>query len=547
MPKLPSSVNVPPQSSGRDPGVQAPSAAFRSPLQTIAEGGAAAAEGVAKVKYAQEVRQDTINRATAMNLFRENTDAELRRIQAEKDLADPNVLSDFGSFMSEQQDKLVEQYGGSPESRAQLYDRLGQLNGEYTGQAAGISSSIARDKVKTMFDNQMKPLMVKAGADPSLENLNKQFLAFDQVMEDTKGAYNPAEENKFRQAGREQITLAALDPLLVRGQVETADALLNEGGMYQYLSADSLRNVQNRMNTIRYTRDQTDSKLSEHDKIRRNLMDRGYSKDLAFDISAGNVKVYGPDQSGSYFKINTVTGEKTPIEGPDKDVLSNDTKVAAIMQKYPKISMTTAQDMVAAGVDTGDQGAGQPGGQAGTQTTDQGPRLGQTPIEQSVEVGVGPLNIAKEKIANLVGPFWKGALYKDTTNARQALKIFNQQAKSAFAANPKFPVAEQQMILNMLPHEDKFFKDPDTAKNDMGVLRNALVDMKNLKSVEIGKTSTTARMKADLRDQVTTIDQVLSLMGPAPEKPKELSTQEEVDKLKAGDHFIWGGKEYIKK
>ena len=538
MAKLPRAVDVPNQPIQHDIGVRVPQGAFDNPLSVVSSELAPGVEKVAQIKQEQESRQDTVDRADKLNRFREEADAELRRLEAEDDLSKSDILSQYGKFLTERQQTLLDEHVGSPDSRVRLIQRMSEVNAQFTGQAAGMSAKIGRDKVEQQFRKQLNPILTEASQNPSIENSARLFRKFDDVINDMKGTFRPTQEEALRQAGREHITLATLEPLLVRGKVESAEAMLIEGGMASYLSPEAQRNIQHRLETIRYNRDKTDNDLTEKEKFRRNLMNRGYSESFAFDMSSGQVNVHGPDQSGDYYIIDAVTGDKKKVGKEDAVVIEHNVTTQKIMQKYPGISLSTAEEMAANGIGFDTE-------QPIEQPKNQQPTVEKKPsIEEAVKVGTGPMASVKEGMSNILGPFFSNkAFYKNTTDARQRLKLFNQQAKAAFAKNDKFAVAEQEMILAALPDTTKFFKDPDTGISDMGVLRDILIEMKDSKEKQI-VGETTSRKKADLKDQITTIDEVLDMMGESP--APNLTTQEEVDKLEPGQRFMFNGKEYIK-
>lgn len=533
MTTLPRAADVPSATSGRDPGVRVPEGAFSSPIGVVAEEVAPGIEKLAEIKHQQESRRDTIDRADQLNRFREETDKELRRVQAEEDLSSDETVEKFGRFMTDSQQALLDEHGGSQDSRARLIMRLSNINSEFTGQAAGISAKIGREKVEKLFNDQLSPLITRAFQNPSVDNVNRLFIDFEEVINDMRGAFDPSQEEALRQAGRQHIALSSLEPLLVRGKVETAEAMLIEGGLSKYLTPEAQRNVMHRLETIRYNRDKTDADLSEKEKFRRNMMSRGYSESLAFDISSGAVDIVGPDPSGKYHTINKVTREKKGVPEEDQENINMEIDIARIRQDFG-VSESAAREMVE-------------GGFKSPSTTTEPAKPVAEPIEKAVEAGTGPFAKAQETISNVFGPFWEGTFFKNTTDARQKLKLFNQQAKSAFAKNPKFPVAEMKIILEALPDTGKFFKDPDASVNDIKVLRKTLAEMKASKEKQLASGRTTSRLKANLSDQISTVDEVLDMMGPEEQEALTISSQEEVDKLEKGTTFIWtDGKTYTK-
>ncbi len=480
MPRLPSSADVPTVSPrvATDPGVEAPAQAFESPLGIAAEELKPVIDKFAEVKLKQDNRRDTVDRSSRINQYNSEADEELRRLNTEEDLSREDILGKYGEFLSQRLQASVGEHGGSEDSRAKLTIRLQDVEAAATGRAAGISAKIGRDKVKATFNESLTPLAIRASQNPSLENIDQIFLDFETQLDDLRDAFDPAEEDELRRSGREQLVLSAIEPLITRGRVETAEGLLIEGGLFQSLSAATQRNIRRRIDTVRFNRDETLKDLTEREKRVQQLTARGLSQPLSEDIAAKDVRVVGPDKFGEFFSVNLATGKKTKIEGDDKDAILEIVPPEAL--EAPKV-----------------------------------PEDG-TSIEEAVQEGTGPFAKIQAGLSNVIGPFVEGALFKDTTDARQQVRTFSQIAKTALVNNPRFPVAEQKIVQNLLPDVDTFFQDPDTARSNLKELKAFLTKQKIAKDKELTKGRVSAKRKADLTDQVSRIDELLTLM----ESPK---------------------------
>lgn len=269
MPRLPSSGDVqtvPPRVTS-DPGVSVPAQAFESPLGAAAQEFVPAVETFAKVAKRQEDRRDAVDRSSRINQYTRDAELELRRLNTEADLSDESVLSSYGSFLSERRQKLIEEHGGSEDSRATLLMRLGDVESEAVGKAAGLSTSIGRKKVTTTFNNALSPLVQSAAQQPTLENMDKLFLGLETQIGDIQAALDPNEEEDFRTAGREQIVRSAVDTLIARGRIETAEGLLTEGNLIQHLPPDAQREVRRKIETVRFAKDEVLRKMSQAEAV----------------------------------------------------------------------------------------------------------------------------------------------------------------------------------------------------------------------------------------------------------------------------------------
>ena len=278
MPRLPSSQNVSQVSPGitRDPGVQIPK--VDSGASVVSQELGPAIDKYAQVlqqqenKYAQvlqqqENRRDTVDRSSLINQHNDEAGKELLRLNTEEDLSREEVLEQYGSFLTKRRQELIQSHKGSKDSRALLETRLQDIGADFTGRAAGISAKIGREKVETTFKNALTPLAIRAAADPKKENIDTLFLDLETQINDLRGAFDPTEEEKLRSAGREQITLSAVDTLIARGRVETAGGLLEDAGLAQSLSPDKQREIRRRIETVRYERDEVLRKLSQAEAI----------------------------------------------------------------------------------------------------------------------------------------------------------------------------------------------------------------------------------------------------------------------------------------
>ena len=66
-----------------------------------------------------------------------------------------------------------------------------------------------------------------------------------------------------------------------------------------------------------------------------------------------------------------------------------------------------------------------------------------------------------------------GNFFASNQSARNELRRFNQAVKVTFTNNPRFPIAEQETVLNFLSDPDKLFQNPEqTGRNYLALLRD---------------------------------------------------------------------------
>ncbi len=183
---------------------------------------------------------------------------------------------------------------------------------------------------------------------------------------------------------------------------------------------------------------------------------------------ADGLLVIEPDPlTGDLVEVDRTTGTATPID------------------------QATGQGVLATlgGTQAG-TAAAEPGAQPGAAETPAAPRI-RVPMDMRTELleqnavierilalaegidvsqGTGPMSNLAAAAGRVVGPFVPGELFPDQQAARDQLRKFNQEAKQALVNNPRFPVAEQNIVREILPDPDKFFEDPDTAVKDFARL-----------------------------------------------------------------------------
>jgi len=553
--KLPTSADVPvvdPRVTA-DPGVRAPRAAFEDTAGIAARELTPAFEQLSRIAIAQQSRRDTVNRANAMNQFNLEADNELRRLNTEADLSDEQVLQQYGEFLSKRKGELLQSHVGSPNSNAALQVRLSDIENQAHGRAAALSATLGRQKVIDTYKNNLGPLVTRASQAPTLQTVDKEFQNLETTIGDMKDALSPEDEHNLRQYGRQEIALATLESLINRGRTEAAEAMLTQGGLNTALTPDVQRQVLNKIQTVRATKNglqewtqqfyavmgrmPTDREwlkklgvadpITDRQRFRDNLAGRGMSPDLASDISNGTVHIIQDQKFGGFWEYNMATGERRKVSEADSAVLGG-----MIQGGAPQAGGTRqnfAQPLPP-------QAEAQQPAQPAQPQQQEVPRP--RALEQAAELGTGPFAGFKEMVSTYIGGFRKGQMYPATTQAKNALRRFNQQVKIALVNNPRLPGFEQKAVDQYLAEPDAFFNDPDVQRKNMNDLYNYLIERRDAKVKELaGGKKMTVDHRGDLYDNISSISEILSLM----EKPgyPEISTTDEYDKLKSGDVFIW--------
>jgi len=229
----------------------------------------------------------------------------------------------------------------------------------------------------------------------------------------------------------------------------------------------------------------TENKTTNRDKKYGNLRDRGYSEDFANDMANGFVTVKGPDNEGRFFAINSVTNERRQVNDADARLITDETAA----QPAPKEAVAPPPVEKAPGKVTA--------------------------LEEDISKGTGPIARIESGLSNVFGPFIKGAVFEETTNARKSVETFNLLVKQAFnpGGDGKFPVHEQKLIEKLLPEVDAFFRDPDRVRGELKEMEKSLVNLTKIRTDQLKSGSRmTEKRKGTLIDQISIINEVLSYM-----------------------------------
>jgi len=257
----PSSADVPTVSPrvSRDPGLRVPSieplvqaskGTFDSQLGIAAEEISPALNELEQTATKIQNREDTVARISAKRNYRDEVEAELLRINNEEDLSDTNILRGLGSFTSKRKEEILNNHTGSADSQVRLLEDLDTIESEVIGKASGISVNIGKKKIDDELKVGLGALGDSAAQDPSKENIDRLFLEADALVDDMSGGLEIDEEIINKRIGREQVSLSALDSLIISGRVEQADALFGDLGIVNSLTPEKQREVRRRIQTV---------------------------------------------------------------------------------------------------------------------------------------------------------------------------------------------------------------------------------------------------------------------------------------------------------
>ena len=143
-----------------------------------------------------------------------------------------------------------------------------------------------------------------------------------------------------------------------------------------------------------------------------------------------------------------------------------------------------------------------------------------------------------------------GPFFPETAQAKRAVRLINKSVTQGLVENPRFPVYEQQLVRDMLPSPDAWFRGDEQAVHEAATLREYLKALKKQYDWERDQAPNITKEKRDqAADKAVVLDRILTMMGgpgkntiadfqagtrQAPFKPQ---TDEEYEKIPKGMWF----------
>ena len=227
--------------------LSAPKEAFESTLGIAAQEAEPAFTKLQVAEVKQKTREDAVARSAASNGYRESEDTEFRRIKDEGDLSDTEQLKEMGRLSEANKQEILQNFTGSPEALALLTIKLDDIQSASRGRAADESVRLGKGKTDIALNAELSPIVSSVSQDPSVANINKGFLDVEDAVNDLAGAYDPLEEKLKIQEGKERVSIAAIDGLLIGGALDQADELMNDPGVFNSMSPTMQRDTRRRI------------------------------------------------------------------------------------------------------------------------------------------------------------------------------------------------------------------------------------------------------------------------------------------------------------
>jgi hypothetical protein len=120
-----------------------------------------------------------------------------------------------------------------------------------------------------------------------------------------------------------------------------------------------------------------------------------------------------------------------------------------------------------------------------------------------------------DAVAGGLAPEAFGELFKDTTDARQFVKMIRVMGRSALASSPRFAVADLQTTEQLFPNEQALLASPKTEARKLNDIVGYLAEEKTrILEMFAGGTPMDSTMKSTLNQKLFEIDRLESILGP---------------------------------
>lgn len=139
-----------------------------------------------------------------------------------------------------------------------------------------------------------------------------------------------------------------------------------------------------------------------------------------------------------------------------------------------------------------------------------------------------------DAVAGGLAPGAFGDLFKDTTDARQFVKMIRVMGRSALASSPRFAVADLQTTEQLFPNEQALLASPKTEARKLNDIVGYLAEEKTrILEMFAGGTPMDSTMKSTLNQKLFEIDRLESILGPITLLGEASINQEAIDAAKA--------------
>mgnify|MGYP003624398098 CR=1 FL=1 len=139
-----------------------------------------------------------------------------------------------------------------------------------------------------------------------------------------------------------------------------------------------------------------------------------------------------------------------------------------------------------------------------------------------------------DAVAGGLAPGAFGDLFKDTTDARQFVKMVRVMGRSALASSPRFAVADLQTVEQLFPNEQALFSNPETEARKLNDIVGYLSEEKTrILEMFASGSPMDSTMKSTLNQKIFEIKRLENILGPVAMLGEAGVNQEAIEAAKA--------------
>ncbi|KKL65288.1 hypothetical protein LCGC14_2156500, partial [marine sediment metagenome] len=244
-----SSGDVPTVTPASDPGVTIPNTdvvgmAFKAAGGLLSEG--------ADLSLQMLQREEGLNRDADETSYSDTLQDTIRDLQATADLSDSALVESVGEKMLQEKQRILGEHKGGGTSSRLLDNRLTKMHNRFADTLAVLNINAADVRLNQTIDRKISSITKDVLTDPDVlvsEDPLEAFRFHVGQLEDEIDflELRPDQARIVRQAGKSEIALTMITPLIKNGQFDRAKALLRSDEIAEVLSPGQQRDAAQRI------------------------------------------------------------------------------------------------------------------------------------------------------------------------------------------------------------------------------------------------------------------------------------------------------------
>lgn len=220
--------------------------AFQAPRGDAQAFGAAPAQALGQMgEVAMDLglqmkrREDVIDRVQRLTDFDALAQNGLTAVNDTEDIAKKATVDGYVSSLRQKASEILAQHTGTAASRAELQAQLTNQVGQYAKSATAAQVKAQQQFIGRRVEQSANALAASGAFAPQM--LPQLFEQFDAELGTYADAMSPEQAAAYKEAGRSQIAMGAIDKLQQEGQWQSAKAMLQNPEVTKYLAPAAAR------------------------------------------------------------------------------------------------------------------------------------------------------------------------------------------------------------------------------------------------------------------------------------------------------------------